>query len=257
MAASQEPHLGLFYGWSVADNYKTQMDQNWQMIGAAIQLAALSNALTDPPVSPTVGDRYLIPAAGATGDWAGKENQIATWDSAAWLFLVPRAGWRIDVAAPTVQYLRWTGAAWTNIGGEANTASNVGAGDGLFSSKVGDDLQFKTLQEGTSDITFSVSPTEIAIHVRGIAAMASGLDVGSFPILGDIVGGVRVIKALIAGANMTITPVGDSLELASTGGGGGGVANIGEVVDAILTDGSGILLGADGSVLYAGAPPAP
>jgi len=248
MAASQEPHLNLFYGWAVTDNYKTQMDQNWQMIGAAIQLAALDNTLTAPPGSPTAGDRYLVPSAGATGDWAGKENQIASWDGAAWLFLVPRTGWRIDVAGPTVQFLRFTGSAWVNVGGELNTASNIGSGDGLFESKVGEDLRFKTLTEGTADITYVVSATEIALHVRGIAAMSAGAEPGSFAVLGDIVGGMRIIKSLLAGANVTITPVGDSLEIASSGG--GGVANIGEVVDAILTDGTNILLGADGSVLY-------
>jgi hypothetical protein len=58
-------------------------------------------------------------------------------------------------------------------GGEANTASNVGAGDGVFKQKTGVDLEFKSLIGGTGititpnadDITFSLggAPTEINI----------------------------------------------------------------------------------------------
>ena len=46
--------------------------------------------------------------------------------------------------------------------GEANTASNLGAGEGVFAQKVGVDLQFKSLVAGTS-ITLSSSGTEITI----------------------------------------------------------------------------------------------
>ncbi|GAH20659.1 unnamed protein product, partial [marine sediment metagenome] len=34
-------------------------------------------------------------------------------------------------------------------GGESNTASNVGTGEGVFKQKLGVDLQFKTLLAGT------------------------------------------------------------------------------------------------------------
>jgi hypothetical protein len=50
--------------------------------------------------------------------------------------------------------------------GEANTVSNLGAGEGVFSAKVGVDLQFKSLVAGTG-ITLTPSSTEIEIASTG------------------------------------------------------------------------------------------
>jgi len=50
--------------------------------------------------------------------------------------------------------------------GEANTASNLGAGEGVFAQKVGVDLQFKSLIAGTG-ITLTPSSTDITIASTG------------------------------------------------------------------------------------------
>lgn len=50
--------------------------------------------------------------------------------------------------------------------GEINTASNLGAGAGVFAQKVGVDLQFKSLVAGTN-ITLTPSATEILIDASG------------------------------------------------------------------------------------------
>lgn len=51
-------------------------------------------------------------------------------------------------------------------GGEANTASNLGGGEGVFANKVSVDLQFKSLVEGTN-ISISSTSTEITISSTG------------------------------------------------------------------------------------------
>jgi hypothetical protein len=51
-------------------------------------------------------------------------------------------------------------------GGEVNTASNVGAGDGVFKAKVGVDLQFKTLIGGTGT-TLVAGTDDITINAGG------------------------------------------------------------------------------------------
>lgn len=61
---------------------------------------------------------------------------------------------------------------WTTVsggGGEANTASNLGTGEGVFASKTGVDLEFKSLVAGTN-VTLSSTATEITIDASGSGA---------------------------------------------------------------------------------------
>lgn len=94
MASSVETRSGLNYGWSLGESgWNTGVDANWLRLGRfGFHLSIKDRDLTAPPGSPTAGDTY-IPAATATGAWAGKETQVAVWDGAAWVFGVPRTGW--------------------------------------------------------------------------------------------------------------------------------------------------------------------
>ena len=70
-----------------------------------------------------------------------------------------------DVTDNTHKNIDWNqlpGAA----GGEVNTASNVGGGNGVFAQKVGVDLQFRSLVAGTN-INISSGTTELTISSTG------------------------------------------------------------------------------------------
>lgn len=94
MPAQTEVRSSLFYGWTFGENgWNSGMDQNMLRLGRfGFHLSIKDRDLTTPPGSPAVGDTY-IPAATATGAWAGKEGQVATWSGTAWIFGVPRVGW--------------------------------------------------------------------------------------------------------------------------------------------------------------------
>lgn len=51
-------------------------------------------------------------------------------------------------------------------GGEANTASNLGTGQGLFNSKVGVDLQFKSLTASSNKILLTGNANDVGIDVN-------------------------------------------------------------------------------------------
>lgn len=63
----------------------------------------------------------------------------------------------------------WAPAA---AGASADTASNLGAGSGVFASKVGADFQFKSLVAG-ANITITPAATEITIASTAVASLGS------------------------------------------------------------------------------------
>jgi hypothetical protein len=60
-------------------------------------------------------------------------------------------------------------------GGEANTGSNVGTGDGVFKQKIGVDLEFKTLVGGTGTTIVS-SADELTINSGGAPIVADEVE---------------------------------------------------------------------------------
>lgn len=76
-----------------------------------------------PPGSPAKGDRYVVKATG-TGAWAGKDNQIAWYDGAAWKFDAPVEGWvAYDDSAPGTAdgFMFYTGSVWAKLSHTQNT----------------------------------------------------------------------------------------------------------------------------------------
>lgn len=106
-------------------------------------------------------------------------------------------------------------------GGEVNTASNLGAGTGVFATKVGTDLQFKSLVQG-SNMTISSTGTEITLSgpVPGEVNTASNLGAGS-GVYATKVGDDLQFKSLVQGSNITLTSDANTITITSTGGGGG------------------------------------
>jgi len=76
----------------------------------------LSRATGTPPGSPAEGDSYIIPA-GATGVWASKTDQIASWIGGGWSYYTPIEGvgplWVNDENA----IVNFSGTAWVLTGG--------------------------------------------------------------------------------------------------------------------------------------------
>ncbi len=58
-------------------------------------LRPVLNILSAPPGSPIEGDRYLI-GSSASGAWAGKEDQVATYRTGAWQYQTPLDGFIVS-----------------------------------------------------------------------------------------------------------------------------------------------------------------
>lgn len=115
MPASQDPNLGLFYGWSFRESgWKTDMDANLLRVGALLHLSVKSRSTTTPPGSPSAGDRYWIPTGG-TGAWAGHDHAVAVYRSGAWVFEAVAKGVLAYDESDGATY-SYTGSTWTAIG---------------------------------------------------------------------------------------------------------------------------------------------
>lgn len=114
-----------------------------QKINALVPLIIKSATTTTPPTGALENDRFIIPA-GATGDWAGKTNQIAAWQpvvwdngawdsNGGWLYITPFKGLTgSNENALTV--FRFDGVDWS----ETSLQGLPGVGDMLSSNNLND-----------------------------------------------------------------------------------------------------------------------
>ncbi len=85
------------------------------LLDAIVQATVQGRTRTDPPATPADGEAWLVPA-GATGDWAGRDDAIAVWQNGAWRLIDPQVGWRVWVIDEGLLVV-WTGSAWTRAFG--------------------------------------------------------------------------------------------------------------------------------------------
>lgn len=107
-------------GLGVGSNLTDSAQRGWVLDQIKAYLAGLEwqedvlNFQNDPPITPNTGDRYVITAT-ASGDWAGKENQIAEWSGTAWVYTVPNEGYALrDDTSNTMMI--FSGTTWGNFG---------------------------------------------------------------------------------------------------------------------------------------------
>lgn len=107
--------------------------------------------------------------------------------------------------------------------GEANTASNVGTGSGVFAQKSLLDLQFKSIKAGTN-VSVTATSTEITISTTstGEANTASSLGTGvnGVPLFVSKIGVDLQFKRIKAGAGISITEEANNINIINTGGAG-------------------------------------
>ena len=103
-----------------------------------------------------------------------------------------------DTDYPTCKAVNTAIAGISGVG-EVNTASNLGTGDGLYASKSGVDLRFKSLKAGTN-VTLSSDTNEVTINASG----------GGGSSLWTAITGTRT-------ANTTFTLVGDQTVIFTKG----------------------------------------
>ena len=81
-----------------------------RLLDALVHPGVLDRDLDTPPVDPQEGNHYIV-GAGATGAWAGKDDQLAAFMDGAWFFLPPVAG-MLAYVTDEARLLVWDGGSW-------------------------------------------------------------------------------------------------------------------------------------------------
>ena len=95
-----------------------------RMLDLMVQLSVKARDLTAPPVSPVLGDRYIVPV-GASGAWAGQAGKIALFEAGAWQFFTPLVGWQAYVVAEAAMAI-FTGSVWLTAADVPPSFSQLG-----------------------------------------------------------------------------------------------------------------------------------
>ncbi len=124
MSLVTDPRFGYVYGWNSGDSgWGDYMNSNLQILMLLTNTAVEDRNLTAPPGGESIGQVW-IPAATATGDWAGEEDNLAIWwqtpsqASPEWLFIEMTAsstiGMTVYVKDEAIKIV-WNGTAWTAV----------------------------------------------------------------------------------------------------------------------------------------------
>lgn len=120
---SATTHLTLPYIAAAQAQKHVTHNEALRALDAVVQLAVLNQDQTSPPVSPAEGDRHII-AAGASGDWAGRDGQIGAYQDGAWAYYTAQEGW-LAWDESTLGLFVFSGGVWA-VASIAD-ASNLGA----------------------------------------------------------------------------------------------------------------------------------
>lgn len=117
------PHLALpLLAAAQAQKHVTH-NEALASLDALVHLAVKERGRTAAPGSPAQGERYLV-GAGASGDFASHDGEVALFDLGVWRFYSPRPGWRAYVEAEG-RIVVFDGSQWQDLGHYSRELDNL------------------------------------------------------------------------------------------------------------------------------------
>lgn len=153
-------HLGITKVEQAQQQKEVTVNHALDVIDAILNTSVIDRDLDTPPVSPAEGDVY-IPAATATGDWAGMEGKVAHYTGGGWQFLTPAEGLTLWIADEDV-LTTYNGTAWgspsfnnMNVLGVNTSADGTNklavASAAILFTNIGNDCQVKVNKAAEAD----------------------------------------------------------------------------------------------------------
>jgi hypothetical protein len=86
------PRLGLPFIAPQQAQKHISFNEAIRVLDTLVQPAVMSRTTATPPGSPASGEAYIV-APSATGAWAGKDGEVASYADGGWDFITPADGW--------------------------------------------------------------------------------------------------------------------------------------------------------------------
>lgn len=135
---SNTPNTGIPYVPEDTTDPAAGLNLALNVIDALLQTAVINMDQTAPPGSPTDGDLHIV-AAGATGAWAGQDNNLARYvaEGTFWQFYVAGTNVHFVLNKADDGLYKWGGAAWALAAGLSDAPSDgatYGRKDGVWAT---------------------------------------------------------------------------------------------------------------------------
>lgn len=193
---TQTPNLALDYLLANQAQKHVTVNENTRRLDALLHICAESRSLTAPPDA-SDGARY-IPAAGATGAWAGQGGKLAAFQDGGWSFETPRTGWCAWIRDEDVMAVHVDGAwvaavpldetARLGIGTPPDPAHALSvAGDSTLLSHTGEGHRLLINRANATETASVIFQTafsggaEIGLATDGNLTFKAGSDLGALP----------------------------------------------------------------------------
>lgn len=217
-----------------------------RILDALLQAGVTDRDLTDPPGNPANGSVY-IPAATATGAWAGQEGKLAQWYASAWYFLTPAEGWTVWVIDEQVR-LTYQGGNWARTTSKPTFPTQAKTADYTATSTDAGTVLLVDTSAGSITITLPAAAT--AGNGFAIGVLKSTLDsniVTIAPATNETVDFEAEQLLTVQGEGTLIVSDGAN-NWVGVGGGGSGSGNA-QKMEILLDENYGLLMSDDFNVL--------
>jgi hypothetical protein len=204
------PNTGIPYVPENTQDPAAGLNLALNVIDALLQTAVINMSLTAPPGSPSDGDLYIV-ASGATGAWAGQDNNLARYVAEGDFWQFYEAGTNVHVVLNLDDggLYAWTGSTWA--------PAVAGAGSGTVTSV---------------DVSADTSIAEV-FDTSGGPVTSSG----SVSITAVDAGADRIVFWDASESKLRYLEVGSNLSITGTvlnaSGGGGGSTSWGSITGTL------------------------
>lgn len=160
--------LGLPYLLPNQAQKHVTLNESLRLLDLLIMASVASSELDTPPANPEDGIAY-IPAASASGEWAGYSQWIVAWIDGGWQAVEPADGWRVyDAQAQALKVFhndRWQALFSTSLSYQNLTHFGLAAeadNDKPFSARLNSALfnARSTADQGSGDLRLFLNKSE-------------------------------------------------------------------------------------------------